>query len=114
MIKHGDRIVSAEKTYPQGHWMGIGISIGLCVGVLFGFVVIGVLMDNITLGIALGPSLGMGLGCGIGAGLEAKHKDQIQPLTDEEKRFRKRAVLLGIGLLLIGVLFFTVTLFFRR
>ena len=106
--------MTEKISYPQGHWMGIGFNIGLCVGMLFGLVVIGVLMHNMTLGIALGPSLGMGLGCAIGAALETKHRHQIRPLTEAEKRDRKRAVLVGIGLLIIGVVFFTITLLRRH
>jgi len=105
-------IMSQRKTYPEGHWMGIGMGIGVVICMPLGFIM-GIVMDNIPIGIALGPALGVGLGVGIGAGLEAKYKDQIRPLTEKEKRTRKIAVILGVTFLVIGVLFFTYTLLFR-
>jgi len=94
-----------QETYPKGHWMGVGIGIGIGFGIPIG-IVMGILVDNITLGISLGPAMGVGVGSGLGAVLEAKHKDQIRPLTEREKRTRKVLTILGVSVLFLGILFF--------
>ncbi len=101
-----------QETYPKGHWMGVGIGIGIGFGIPIG-IVMGILMDNITLGISLGPGMGAGIGSCIGAVLEAKHKDQIRPLTEGEKRTRKILTILGVSVLFLGILFFVFMLRYR-
>jgi hypothetical protein len=104
--------MSQRKTYPEGHWMGIGMGLGIVICMPLGLIM-GIVMDNIPIGIAIGPALGVGMGVGIGAGLEARHKDRVRPLTEKEKRIRKIAVLIALAFLVIGVLFFTYTLLSR-
>lgn len=86
-----------------GHWMGIGIGIGIPIGLFLGLVV-GIAVESVPVGIALGPAMGVGIGAGIGAVLEAKHKNEMQPLTDDEQRERSLVTLLAGVILLVGVL----------
>ncbi|GEM_PF-726431 len=101
-----------ETRYPEGHWMGIGIGIGLLLGMPAGLLM-GIAMDNMAIGIATGPALGMGLGIAIGSALEKKHKENIRPLSEEERRMKKRLTLVTLKLLIIGILVF-LALVFRR
>lgn len=84
----------SERKYPKGYWMGVGISIGVAIGVA-----LGPIFDNIGIGIAIGVAIGSG----IGASLEQKNKDNIRPLTEQEKKRQKWGVV--IGLALVGLLF---------
>lgn len=86
-----------------GHWMGIGIGIGIPIGLFLGLVV-GIAVESVPIGIALGPAMGVGIGAGIGAALEAKDKDEMRPLTDDEQRERSLVTLLALVILLVGVL----------
>ena len=87
-----------ERKYPKGYWMSIGISIGVAIGVA-----LGPLFENIGIGIAIG----IAIGSGIGASLEQKNKDNIRPLTEQERVRQKRAVIVGLivtSLALVGTL----------
>ncbi len=101
-----------ETRYPEGHWMGIGIGIGLLLGMPAGLLM-GIAMDNMAIGVATGPALGMGLGIAIGSALEKKHKENVRPLSEEERRMKKRLTLVTLKLLIIGILIF-LALVFRR
>jgi hypothetical protein len=92
-----------QRHYPQGHWMGVGISIGLVIGMGLGLPM-GLAMDNIAIGVALGPGMGLSIGVAIGVALERKHKDEIRPLTDAERKARSWGAWLGVAFLLLGVL----------
>jgi hypothetical protein len=98
-----DQGPAALGKQPQGYWMGIGIAFGLPIGYLLAFVM-GVLMDETSSFVAIGPALGGGLGVAIGAALENKHKNEIRPLTEAERKVRTRALLGGGLLVLLGVL----------
>ena len=69
-----------ESRHPKGYWMSVGISTGVGIGVA-----LGVALENIGAGIALGVAIG----AGIGASLEQKNKDNIRPLTEQEKKAEK-------------------------
>jgi hypothetical protein len=85
-----------EKKYPKGYWMVVGISIGIAIGVAFGPI-----FDNFGIGIAIGVAIGSG----IGASLEQRYKDNIRPLTEQEKIRQKRGVAIGLALAtILGVL----------
>ena len=92
-----------NKKYPEGHflgmWMGIGIAIFTGVGVP-----ISIATKNLGL-IGIGPAIGIAFGLSIGAGIEEKYKKQgkIRPLTEEEEKRKKLAVLAGVIMLLLGV-----------
>lgn len=77
-----------EKKYPKGYWMGVGISIGIAIGVA-----LGPIFDNFGVGIGIGVAIGSG----IGASLEQKNKDNIRPLTEQEKVRRKRGITIGLA-----------------
>ncbi len=86
-----------QDKHPRGYWMGVGISIGVCIGAA-----LGIPLENIGIGIALGTAIGVG----IGTSLEQKNKDNIRPLTEQEKKRQKWGVAAGlvIPLILIGFL----------
>ena len=92
-----------EKKYPEGHfigiWMGIGIAIFSGIGVPISIAT----NNNAFMGI--GPALGVAFGLSIGQGIENKYKKEgkIRPLTEEEKKRKKLAVLAGIIMLILGV-----------
>lgn len=92
-----------QRQYPQGHWMGVGISIGLVIGMGLGLP-IGLAMDKTAIGIALGPGMGLSLGVAIGYALEQKHKDEIRSLTDAEQKARSWGLVVGLAILLLGAL----------
>jgi hypothetical protein len=93
-----------EKKYPEGYWMGVGLSIGVAIGVA-----LGPLFDNIGIGIAIG----IAIGSGIGASLEQRYKDNIRPLTEQENKRRRWAVIIGLLILLASVIA-TILLWFSR
>jgi hypothetical protein len=74
----------------MSHGMGAGIAIGAGIGVALG---------NIAIGAA------------IGAGLEQQHKDEIRPMTDEEKELQKQSTWFAVGSLLVGIVVF-ITIYF--
>ena len=88
--------------YPQGHWMSIGMSIGIAMGLIPSLA--GILVDEMASFVAIGPAIGCGLGVAIGSALEQKHKDELRPLTEAERRVRFRLTLVGLGTLALLVL----------
>lgn len=94
-----------DEMHPQGYWTGVGISIGAGFGVA-----LGLLFDNLALGIAIGA----GFGVSIGAALEQRNKDEVRPLTEQEKTQQKWGVTLGILMLLLFVGIFLTILFLRN
>jgi len=105
-------LVVQQGKYPEGHWLGKGISIGIVLGAGFG-VAIGTAMDNLALGIALGPAMGLPIGVAIGSSWEQQHKDEIRPLTENERRMRRFTTVAGVAILAIGVLAFAAILLVR-
>ncbi|WP_135606725.1 hypothetical protein [Methanococcoides sp. NM1] len=100
--------------YPKGYWLGKGIALGLLLCVPLGLGA-GILTGNVGLGIALGPAFGMGFGSAIGSILEKKHKNNIRPLTEEEKRLQRTLVVFTISLLVLGVtVLFALFYFYSR
>jgi ABC-type Fe3+ transport system permease subunit len=95
--------VEEEGRYPEGHWMGVGLGIGIALGVGVA-VPIGIAMDNLGLGLALGPGFGLAIGVAIGSSLEQRHRDEIRPLTDRERRSRVYATIALAGVALLGLL----------
>ena len=91
--------------YPKGYWMSKGIAIGIAIGAG-----IGVATGNL----ALGVGVGVAIGTSIGSGLEKKHKDEIRPMTDEEKKLKKQSILFSVGLMLLGVVVFFIMKFMAK
>lgn len=87
-----------ESRHPKGYWMGVGISIGIAIGAAMGPI-----FDNFGVGIGIGVAIGSG----IGASLEQKNKDNIRPLTEQERVRQKLGVTAGlivISLAFVGIL----------
>ena len=93
-----------QDKHPKGYWMGVGISTGVGIGVA-----LGVALDNIGAGIALGVAIG----AGIGASMEQKNKDNVRPLTEQEKKRQKWGVAAGLAIPLILAGILTLLLFLK-
>lgn len=91
--------------YPESYWQGQGLGIGIAIGAG-----VGVAMGNIAIGIAIGVAIG----AAIGANLEKQHKDEIRPITDEEKELQRQTNIFSIGILLAGIVVFAVIFFLAR
>ena len=111
LVLGGFAVIKAKKLkeirkkhpgYPKGYWMSQGIAIGIAIGAG-----IGVAMGNL----AIGVGVGVALGTSIGSGLEKKHKDEIRPITDEEKKLKKQSILFSVGIMLLGVVVFVILKF---
>ena len=95
-----------ERTYPEGHfvgmWMGIGVALFTGVGIPLSMVT-----RNYGL-MGIGPALGVAFGLSIGQAIENKYKQEgrIRPLTEEETKRKRLAVLAGVALLTLGVVVF--------
>jgi hypothetical protein len=97
------------KIYPEGHfvrmWMGIGIAVFSAFGIP-----LSIATENPGF-IGIGPALGVSIGLAIGSSIEAKYKREgrIRPLTEEEKKRKKIAIIIGVVSLvvlsLLGLLF---------
>jgi predicted MFS family arabinose efflux permease len=77
------------RKHPKGYWVGIGISIGIAIGAG-----LGPIFDNFGVGIGVGVALG----AAIGTALEQRHKDELRPLTEQEKVSQRRSILIGVAL----------------
>lgn len=88
--------------YPEGHYMGLGMGLGLALGIP-----IGIAMGNI----AFGPGIGLAIGVAMGAALEKKYKDRLRPLTDEEKKMRRKITYYMLALALLGLIAFIAMIF---
>jgi hypothetical protein len=93
-----------QDKHPKGYWMSLGISTGVGIGVA-----LGVALENIGAGIALGVAIG----AGIGASMEQKNKDNIRPLTEQEKIMEKRGLAIGLIIPLILIAFLIMITFLR-
>jgi predicted MFS family arabinose efflux permease len=76
-----------ERKHRQGYWLSVGISLGVAIGAALGPV-----FDNFGTGIGVGIALGVA----IGSALEQRHKDELRPLTEQEKRIQRRGILIGL------------------
>ncbi len=91
--------------YPKGYWMNHGIGIGIAIGAG-----IGVAMGNLAIGVAIGVAIGTA----IGSGLEKKHKDEIRPMTYEEKKLKKQSILFSVGTMILGIVVFVIRYFVAK
>jgi len=95
-----------KKTYPEGYFVGRWMAIGMAIFAGFG-VVLSVSTDNPGL-IGIGPALGISFGLSVGSAIEKRHAErgQIRPKTAEEKAKERKALYVGIAVLVVGVAFF--------
>jgi hypothetical protein len=99
-----------KEKYPEGHfvgmWMGIGIAIFSGIGVPLS---VALKMPGL---IGIGPAIGVAFGLALGQSIESKHKKEgkIRPLTEDEKKKRKRLVYAGISVLVLGLVVFLLRL----
>ena len=104
-LKKEKEIRKKHPGYPKGYWMNQGIGIGVAIGAG-----IGVALDNI----AIGVGIGIAIGAGIGAEKEKTHKDEIRPMTDEEKKLRKKSIMFITSTLILGLIVFLLAYIFRN
>jgi hypothetical protein len=103
-----------DRKYPEGHfiglWMGIGIAIFSGLGVPLALAT-----GNYGL-MGIGPALGVAFGLSVGQAIENRQKKEgmIRPLTEEEKKRKKLAVLAGLFILSLGVAVFFILFFLGR
>ena len=96
---------------PEGQiiakWMGIGIAIFAGLGIP-----LSIITSNFAF-IGIGPALGVAVGLSIGQGIENKYKKEgrLRPLTDAEKKHKKKTTLAGVAILTLGVIVFTFIFF---
>ncbi|MFC1622716.1 hypothetical protein ACFL1Y_01860 [Patescibacteria group bacterium] len=99
-----------NKTYPEGHFIGMWMAIGTAIFTVLG-IPLAIVTDNPGM-MGIGPALGISIGLSIGAGIEAKYKKEgkIRPLTEEEQKRKKIAVIIIVIILsitaLVGFLLF--------
>jgi len=100
-----------NEKYPEGHFVGMWIGIGVAIFSGIGVSLSTALESPGLLGI--GPAIGIAFGAAIGQSIESKHKKEgrIRPLTEDEKKKRKRLVIAGICVLVLGLLVFLSRLF---
>jgi hypothetical protein len=97
--------------YPEGHfvsmWMGIGIAIFTGIGIP-----LSIATHNYGL-IGIGPALGTAFGLSMGQAIENKYKEEekIRPLTEEERKRKKIAVIAGLAIFTFGVIVFLLLFF---
>lgn len=97
-------MIEKVEKYPEGYfvgmWMGIGIALFSGIGIP-----LSIIIDNPGF-IGIGPALGIAFGLAIGQGIENKYKQEgkIRPLTDVEKKRKKKVVTLGMISLIIGII----------
>ena len=104
-IKKQREIRAKYPGYPENYWTGQGLGIGIAIGTG-----IGTALGNVAVGVALGVAIG----AAIGSNLEKQHKDEIRPITDEEKELQKQTNIFIGGILLAGVVIFLIVYFIAR
>jgi len=95
-----------KKKYPEGHFIGQWMAIGIAIFSGFGVALSASTGNSGLLGI--GPAIGVAFGLAVGQSIENKYKKKgmIRPLTKKEKKRKHIAVLIGLGLAVLGVLLF--------
>lgn len=104
-VKKQKEIRQKYPGYPENYWRGQGLGMGIAIGAG-----VGVALGNIAIGVALGVAIG----AAIGSNLEKQHRNEIRPITDEEKELQKQTNIFSIGILLAGVIVFVVIYFLAR
>lgn len=97
MAKKQKVLLQKYPGYPKGHFKNQSLGVGVA-------------LDNIGLGIAIG----LAIGAAIGTSNEAKHKDEVRPLTEEEKDFQKEKLVFASGILVVGLVVFLLFYFLNK
>lgn len=92
--------MAEPRTYPEGYFLGLWMGIFMPIGAVFGL-----LMSDGGGMIAVGVGAGVGVGVAVGAGVEARYREKglIRDLSPEEKKRRKRLILISVGALAVGL-----------
>jgi len=95
-----------NKKYPEGHFVGLWTGLGIAMFAGLG-VPLSIALDNFAF-IGIGPAIGVGVGIAIGQSIEDKKKKEgkIRPLTEDEKKNRKKLLFFTIALLVLGIIAF--------
>lgn len=101
-IKKQKEIQKKYPGHPKGYWTSQGMGTGIAIGAG-----LGAALGNIAIGVAIGVAIG----AAIGSNLEKQHKDEIRPITDEEKEQQKQSTLFAVGILLVGIVVFVIVYF---
>ncbi len=103
--KKQKQIREKHPGYPKGYWMNQGLGIGVAIGAGMG-----VALDNI----AFWVGVGIALGAAIGLEREKKHKDEVRPLTDEERKLQRQSVVFMSGIFIFGVIIFLISFLIKN
>jgi len=100
-----------DKKYPEGHFVGLWMALGIAIFSGLG-IPLSIATENYAF-IGIGPSLGIAIGLVIGQAIENKYKKEgrIIPRSKEERKRTKVAILVGLALLIVGVVFFLLLFF---
>lgn len=95
-----------EEKIPEGKIVGNWIAIGIAIFSGLG-IPLSVVTENFAF-IGIGPAIGVGFGAAIGKSIEQKYKNEgrLAPPTAKDKRKSKIFLFVGLGVLLLGVVFF--------
>lgn len=99
------KTVKEDEKYPKGYYQSKGLALGIGLGYIIMFVLL-LLIDRMKSFVYLAPTTGILLGLIIGNYLENKHKDELRPLTTEEKRRKKQLKISVLVVLIIGIIAF--------
>lgn len=91
-----------NKKYPENYFTSFGILLGVILGIP-----LAISLKNFAF-----IGIGIPIGLAIGLAIEEEHKKhgRIRPLTKEEKKSRKIALIIGVGVLLLGIISFLLLL----
>lgn len=104
-------MLNNKEKYPEGHFIGMWMGIGIAI-----YTGVGVALSSATKNpglLGIGPAIGVAFGLAVGQAIEAKYKKEgkIRPLTEDEKRKKKRLVWVGLVVLGLGVFVFLTFVF---
>jgi len=91
-----------NKKYPKNYFIEVGIALGIPFGII-----LAILLDNPGF---IGTGLPIGLAVGLAFEKKYKKEGKIRPLTEDEKKKRKIALIRGTGALIIGIIVFLMVL----
>ena len=90
-----DEMYKKTGKHPGGYYMSRWMSVGIAIGIP-----IGIALDLFPVGIGIGLAIGVA----IGTAKEKEHKDELRPLTEEERELTRKTLYALLGLLLLGLI----------